>query len=63
MRTLRETVTRVDSRLTIAAAETMQTLMARSVANERYRATLSSAFGGAACCSRRSASSDCCRER
>jgi predicted permease len=48
VQTLRETVTGVDSRLTIAAAATMRTLMARSVANERYRATLSSAFGGAA---------------
>ena len=48
VQTLRETVTSVDSRLTIAAAATMRTLMARSVANERYRATLSSAFGGAA---------------
>jgi putative ABC transport system permease protein len=48
VQTLRETVARVDSRLTIAAAATMRTLMARSVANERYRATLSSAFGGAA---------------
>jgi len=48
VRTLRDTVTSVDSRLTIAMAETMETLMARSVANERYRATLSSAFGIAA---------------
>ena len=29
-------------------ATTMRTMMARTVANERYRATLSSAFGGAA---------------
>jgi hypothetical protein len=48
VRRLWETVTSVDSRLTIAAAETMETLMARSVANQRYRAMLSSSFGGAA---------------
>jgi predicted permease len=45
---LRDLVTRVDSRLAIVSVETMQTLLARSVANQRYRATLSSAFGGAA---------------
>jgi putative ABC transport system permease protein len=45
---LRDAVTAFDSRLTVALADTMQTLMARTVANERYRATLSSAFGGAA---------------
>jgi predicted permease len=48
LRTLRETVTAVDSRLTIAVVETMETLMSRSVANQRYRAMLSTAFGGAA---------------
>ncbi len=45
---LRDLVTRVDSRLAIASVETMQTLLSRSVANQRYRATLSSAFGGGA---------------
>jgi predicted permease len=45
---LRDLVTRVDSRLAIASVETMRTLLSRSVANQRYRATLSSAFGVAA---------------
>ncbi len=34
--------------MTVTCVGTMQTMMARTVANERYRATLSSAFGGAA---------------
>jgi predicted permease len=45
---LRDLVTRVDGRLAITSIETMQTLLSRSVANQRYRATLSSVFGGAA---------------
>jgi putative ABC transport system permease protein len=45
---LRELVTRADRRLVIASVETMQTLLGRSVANQRYRATLSSVFGMAA---------------
>jgi putative ABC transport system permease protein len=45
---LRQVVTAGDSRLAITYVDTMRTMMARTVANERYRATLSSAFGGAA---------------
>jgi ABC-type antimicrobial peptide transport system permease subunit len=45
---LRDLVTRVDGRLAITSIEAMQTLLSRSVANQRYRATLSSVFGGAA---------------
>lgn len=45
---VREAIAGVDSRLAIASMDTMDTLMKQSVANERYRATLSSAFGGAA---------------
>jgi putative ABC transport system permease protein len=45
---LREAVTSGDSQLAVTYVDTMRTMMARTVANERYRATLSSAFGGAA---------------
>jgi hypothetical protein len=45
---LREVVTSGDTRLAVTYVDTMRTMMARTVANERYRATLSSAFGGAA---------------
>ena len=45
---LREAVTTGDSQLAVTYVDTMRTMMARTVANERYRATLSSAFGGAA---------------
>jgi putative ABC transport system permease protein len=45
---LREAVTRGDSQLAVTYVDTMREMMARTVANERYRATLSSAFGGAA---------------
>jgi putative ABC transport system permease protein len=45
---VREVLAGFDSRLAIASMDTMETLMERSVANERYRATLSSAFGGGA---------------
>ena len=46
--TLRAAITGFDSRIAIASVETMRTLMERTVANQRYRATLSSAFGAAA---------------
>jgi len=45
---LRQAVTEGDSQLAVTYVDTMRTMMARTVANERYRATLSSAFGGAA---------------
>jgi len=45
---LRDVVTSGDSQLAVTYVDTMRTMMARTVANERYRATLSSAFGGAA---------------
>jgi putative ABC transport system permease protein len=45
---LRQVVTAGDSRLAVTYVDTMRTMMARTVANERYRATLSSVFGGAA---------------
>jgi putative ABC transport system permease protein len=45
---LRATITGFDSRFAIASIETMRTLMDRTVANEWYRALLSSAFGVAA---------------
>jgi predicted permease len=45
---LRQTVTSGDSQLAVTYVDPMRTMMARTVANERYRATLSSAFGGAA---------------
>jgi putative ABC transport system permease protein len=45
---LREVVTSGDSQRAVTYVDTMRTMMARTVANERYRATLSSAFGGAA---------------
>lgn len=45
---LRQVVTREDSQFAVTYVDTMRTMMARTVANERYRATLSSAFGGAA---------------
>ena len=44
---LRQVVTR-DSQFAVTYVDTMRTMMARTVANERYRATLSSAFGVAA---------------
>jgi ABC-type antimicrobial peptide transport system permease subunit len=46
--TLRAAITGFDSRIAIASVETMRTLMGRTVANQQYRATLSSAFGVAA---------------
>jgi len=45
---IRKAVSGFDSRIGIASVETMRALMDRTVANEWYRATLSSAFGGAA---------------
>src|SRR5262245_60007568 len=48
VRPLREIVTSGNSQLAVTYVDTMRTMMARTVANERYRATLSSAFGGAA---------------
>jgi predicted permease len=45
---LRQVVTREDSHFAVTYVDTMRTMMARTVANERYRATLSSAFGVAA---------------
>ena len=45
---LRQVVTREDSQFAVTYVDTMRTMMARTVANERYRATLSSAFGLAA---------------
>jgi predicted permease len=45
---LREAVASSDGPFAVTYIDTMQTMMARTVANERYRATLSSAFGGAA---------------
>ena len=45
---LRQVVTREDSQFAVTYVDTMRTMMARTVANERYRATLSSAFGVAA---------------
>ena len=45
---LRQVVTERDTQLAVTYVDTMRTMMARTVANERYRATLSSAFGGAA---------------
>jgi putative ABC transport system permease protein len=45
---LRDVVTSGDSQLAVTYVDTMRTMMARTVVNERYRAILSSAFGGAA---------------
>jgi predicted permease len=45
---LREMVTSADSQLAVTYIDSMRTMMARTVANERYRARLSSAFGAAA---------------
>ena len=45
---IRRTVTQFDDRLAFATLETMDTLMADTIDDERYRATLSSSFGMAA---------------
>jgi putative ABC transport system permease protein len=45
---LRQAVTSGDSQLAVTYVDPMRTMMDRTVANERYRATLSSAFGVAA---------------
>jgi hypothetical protein len=44
----REIVTSGDSQLAVTYVDPMRTMMARTVAHERYRARLSSAFGAAA---------------
>jgi putative ABC transport system permease protein len=45
---LRQTITSGDSQLAVTYVDLMRTMMERTVANERYRATLSSAFGAGA---------------
>lgn len=45
---VRQAIARGDSQLAVTYVDPMRTMMDRSVANERYRATLSSAFGAGA---------------